>query len=112
MIIDEANPLNLSVTAWLKAHDNPNPNPSGPAWTIVDGYELHSHPDLCEELDALTHSDQRVTQAFYHGYRVHASHTGIIFAYALGNGIAMRHPLGEIRSIMKLSRRLGLDWIL
>ena len=109
-MIYETNPSNLAVTAWLKAHGNPNP-PPGPEWTIVEGYELHSHPDLCDYLDALSSADQQVTKGFYYGYRVH-SYEGIIFAYALGNGIAMRHPLGEIRSIMKLSRRLGLDWIL
>lgn len=110
-MIDETNPVNLSVTTWLKAHGNPNP-PHGSDWAIVDGYELHSHPDLCEYLDALTSPNQNVTKAFYHGYRVHC-YEGIIFAFAPGMaGIAMRHPLGEVRSIMKLARRLGLDWIL
>jgi hypothetical protein len=39
-MIDETNPANASVIAWLKARGNPNP-PPGPAWSIIDGYELH-----------------------------------------------------------------------
>jgi DNA-binding transcriptional LysR family regulator len=109
-MINETKPVNRAISSWLRAHGNSNP-PPGPDWTIVDGYELHSHPELCEYLDGLIAAGQKVNQEFYHGYRVH-SFEGVIFAFAAGNGIALRHPCGELRSIMKLARRFSLDWIL
>ena len=110
-MIDETNAVNAEVMAWLKAHRNPDP-PPGPSWSIVEGYELHSHPDLCEQLDSLPGDDHQVDKFFSHGFRVH-SRGGIIFALAPAMwDVALRCPEDKLIGLEKPFRDAGKDWVL
>ena len=110
-MIDETSAINTDVIAWLKAHGNPSP-PPGPAWSIVDGYELHSHPELAEQLDSLPTDEQKVDKSFFQGFRVH-SRVGIIFALAPAIwDVALRYPEDKLIGLEKPFRDAGKDWVL
>ena len=113
----EREPANASMLAYLRDHSAPLTRRNASPWDI-DGFELHTHPDLSERLEEVgagLPGGGRFVGVYGYATLVDSHH--VIRAVALGNaGFAFRVADPAVRADIEANSRFhwssgGGDWV-
>ncbi len=86
----ENHPANQALLKFLAQQAEPR---QGKAWHIVDGYELHTHPDIEERLHEAASPLEDVVRGHVYGVSVLIHPSGVIIAAAPGmSSLLLRLP--------------------
>ncbi len=106
---------NKEVTCYLEQYAVPESRAPAERW-IVDGYDLHTHPDLGEWLEEVGKPTGCFTFYFL-GYNVLATQAGVIFALAKSmSTLAFRlpHPTNRRNALLSGATPyldIGPEWV-
>lgn len=101
---------NAAMLDYLRAHSGPRTSRTASPWDI-DGFELHSHPDLSERLDELAAGvpgGNRFRGVY--GYAALIDDRDVLRVVALGNaGLAMRIEDPGVRADIAANSRFSWE---